>query len=149
LNGFNPWRGIFYVEEGELNIAAPFLSTIYVRKGASLTGKGKVGSVVNEGRIAAGSPIGTWQVDGHFILRKGSLLEVDIDGQRHNDRFVVSGDAELGGTLSVNFLSNGVYFPGMKYPLIHAKNISGAFDEIIDSSAEYDIEVEYPNKETP
>ena len=77
-------------------------------QGGILKGGGTVsGNVVNQGgTVAPGNSPGTLTVQGSFAQLAGGTLNIELDGLSSFDLLAVSGNATLGGTLSVVKLAN-------------------------------------------
>jgi hypothetical protein len=84
---------------------------------AILTGSGAVtGDVTNQGTITPGGDgtIGTITISGNYSQAAGGVLQVDIartPAGTQYDQLIVSGQATLGGVLSVNFVGRFVPAP--------------------------------------
>jgi fibronectin-binding autotransporter adhesin len=107
--------------------AAPNASlggTLIVQSGATLTGNGSVGSLLNAGTVVPGGSIGVLSVNGNFSQGPGGTLRIEVSPTAAS-QLRVAGTAALGGTLALLF-DPGVYNT-QSYKLVTASSVSGTF----------------------
>lgn len=90
-----------------------------------------VGNVFNNGTLAPGNSPGTTTVVGNFTQSSIGTTELEIASQTLFDRLLVSGSANLAGTLKViNYGGNQIAY-GQQYAFLQAAVINGEFDRIL------------------
>lgn len=95
LSGVQTYTGSTTISAGRLNVDGLETLNTTVASGATLGGTGSInGDVLNSGRIAPGTSIGTLQVDSISFL-PGSVLEIEIDPSGATDLLDVEGQADL------------------------------------------------------
>ncbi|MDX2081353.1 MAG: autotransporter domain-containing protein [Terrimicrobiaceae bacterium] len=101
-----------------------------VFQNALLGGNGTIiGHVINRGTVNPGNSPGTLSIVGDFTQTSSGTLQLEIASPTVFDRLIVSGTANLGGTLQVLNLGNRLQY-GQRYGFLQAGRISGQFDEI-------------------
>ena len=72
--------------------------------GGDISGTGAlVANVENEGSVDPGDAPGTLTIEGNYTQGSGGVLDIEIDGASDYDRLIVTGAAQLNGTLNVTF----------------------------------------------
>jgi len=72
--------------------------------GGDISGTGTlVANVENEGSVDPGDAPGTLTIEGNYTQGSGGVLDIEIDGASDYDRLIVTGAAQLNGTLNVTF----------------------------------------------
>ncbi len=134
LSGTNTYTGLTTVNAGKLRVSGSVASAVSVNNGGTLGGSGTTRSVtVNSGGIVAPGGSQTLQVNGNYVQGNGGALAITIGGNTAGteyDQLIVSGVAQLGGTLNLS-LSNG-FRPavGDVFQFLVAGAISGNFDTL-------------------
>lgn len=100
-NGSIYGSGNFHVEGGT-NTSA--LSSL-IRSGVN----SPAASIINQGTIAPGSPLGTLNLSGNFEQTASGRLRVEVSGNNQCGQLKINGNATLGGTLEMIFRDN--YLP--------------------------------------
>lgn len=146
------FTGTTSVNEGVLSVGVGgqgrLGGTISVARDATLQGTGTVGSTTIRagGAIAPGNSIGTLNVAGDLTLEAGSVYRVEADSQsNHSDRIVVSGTANLAGSV-VHVGPDGNLAGERTYTILTANRINGAFDTASSSFAYLDANLGYDNQ---
>ncbi len=121
--------GTTNVNAGTVVLNGTLAGPVVVAAGATLKGNATTGNLTVSGTVRPGNSIGTIQVNGNLLLNAGSTTEMEITPTT-NDKFIVSGNATLGGTLAVQ-PDAGFYLPGTSYPIIVFGGVqAGAFSAI-------------------
>src|SRR6202008_3868060 len=118
------------VLEGVLEVNGSLHSpSVTVQPGASLKGVGNiVGNVFNYGTLNPGDSPGTLTVNGNFTQGPGGVFNVQIASLQNYSRLVVSGHANLDGTLKLTLASGFTPPPGSRFVVLTAaQGISGKF----------------------
>ncbi len=98
------------------------VGTAEIKAGGALTGVGRiVGSLANGGLVEPGFSHGAIEVTENYT--QTGTLDVSVGGG--NDLLAVSGEAQLGGTLSVTPI--GPYSSGDEFEIIQAGEVVGTF----------------------
>lgn len=98
--------------------------------GAEMGGIGTLnGDAVLSGLFSPGSSPGKFTINGNIIQTNTSVLSMEIAGTAIDqyDRLLVSSNASLAGTLSVNLLNGFRPASGDTFPIIQAGLITGQF----------------------
>lgn len=127
--------------------------------GAQYSGAGTVrgfgGGATDAFRVAPGADLSAWSFEaasvfdmgnqvnqlpsgtallGGLTLAETAAMQFDITGAQpeESDRFVITGEATLGGTLLVTYTGEGPTAVGVEYIAITAGSITGGFSEIVE-----------------
>jgi len=117
---------------------------LLIRSGGTLSGTGTLvgpdpqvaGSGVNNfaGMVTPGTSAGILTIDGNFTQGLAGTLEMEIAGYMpatEYDQLVITGDAELGGTLALVFLDSFAPRAGDSFALTEVSGTtSGSFDSV-------------------
>jgi SdrD B-like domain len=110
-------------------------------EGGGLIGTGIIfGSVLNAGQLSPGFSPGTITISGDYTQTESGSYTVEIGGATaasQYDQLVVSGNALLGGELSLAVVSNFVPQPGETFTIFHDTNgaaVNGAFEGLPDGT---------------
>ena len=99
-----------------------------------LSGEGTVtGDLVNVGQIAPGFSPGVIQIDGEFSQQALGNLSIEIEGLspgNQHDQLVISGNATLSGTLSIDLVNGFSPQLGDTFQVLAAANVFNAFDTV-------------------
>ena len=146
------------INAGRLEINGRLLGDTVVATGAELGGTGTLqGSVINRGRLALGSGLGTLTVMGDLTFENGSLFTVKTDAEGRNDRLqvrnppsapqpaaagasptaasLVAGPRVIlnGGTVDVR-AEDGNYRRNTRYNIINADSTGGVVGQFANAS---------------
>jgi fibronectin-binding autotransporter adhesin len=126
--------GAANVNAGALMVNGTFAvaNGLRVMQNALLGGVGIIrGNVINNGTVAPGNSPGTLTINGTYTQTSSGTLEIEAASPGNFDRLVVSGAANLAGTL--RFLPTGGFRPayGQQFAFLQAASISGGFDSIV------------------
>ena len=142
LGGVSPgFTGPTMVSEGGLVLSGGSIpsSEVTIAPGASLRGNGTTGTLHNDGLVFPGASIGVLNVAGDY--NQTGLLEIEIAPDGTSDLVNVTGNANLGGTLLVEPVSDiGLYMEGTQYAILTADEIFGDFD-FISEDTPFDFDV--------
>ncbi len=125
-------NGPSFVNGGGLFINGIFQANggLTVLQNALLGGNGTIfGDVLNFGTVNTGNSPGTLTIAGNFTQASSGTLALEIASPTVFDRLVVSGTANLAGTLAVQNLGTSLAY-GQQYAFLEAGSISGSFDQI-------------------
>jgi hypothetical protein len=117
---------------------------VTVQAGGLLKGSGAlIGNVVNLGTISPGNSPGTLTINGNFTQGSGGIYNVQIFSLQNYSRLVISGHANLDGTLRLTLASGFQLTPGERFVVLTAgQGISGTFRTI---SSNTPVDVTYAN----
>ena len=107
------------------------LDVLRVYLDGELRGDGRVlGSVVADGLISPGSPLGVLSITGSYEPSQAAVLKIDLAGVSKGsyDALDAGGVASLHGTLSVGLLNAFRPAVGDTFTIISAADIEGTFD---------------------
>ena len=110
-----------------------------------------LGSFVNQGRVTLvnGMPGDVLKINGNARFESGSVYALDIGGAGSSDRILVSGSAQLAGTLAITAAAGTQVAVGTRYTVLTADGgISGRWDTIqgtafLGLTANYDASNSY------
>jgi hypothetical protein len=83
--------------------------------------------------VVTGPSVGVITIDGNFTQGPAGVLEMKIAGSTPGvtqDQLVISGNADLGGTMSITTLAGFTPSPGGTITLMTAGNALGSFDAV-------------------
>jgi fibronectin-binding autotransporter adhesin len=111
---------------------------VTVQNGATLSGSGFInGSVTMFGSISPGDAPGTLTINGNISLGPSSVFNEQIASATNFSRLVVSGHADLGGTLLLTLLNGFRSAPGDRFTILTAaQGISGQFRNVISPAGQ-------------
>jgi hypothetical protein len=91
-------------------------------------------SVINDGSISPGDPVGTLTVTGNFPMSSTSAkLSVQLGGDQPgvtHDQLVVNGAATLNGTVDVSLTTGFTPTPNQQFTILTAGSVTGTFQNI-------------------
>ncbi|MEZ4652853.1 MAG: hypothetical protein R3E12_04405 [Candidatus Eisenbacteria bacterium] len=99
-----------------------------------LEGTGNVvADVVNAGTVAPGTSVGTLTIDGSYTQGESGCLEIELESNLAGgfDQLVVSGTANLGGTLYVPTIDETMVQDGDQITVLTCAARVGEFDDVI------------------
>jgi len=125
------------VRAGTLRVDGNLTTTALNLAGGMLTGSGTVrtlAAINTAGRIAPGNSIGTLTIDSLYNQRADATLAIEID-RTSADKLLVTGSADLDGTLEVSLVPGGtVPLESTTYTILEAAGgVSGGFATIADA----------------
>lgn len=132
LLGYVLANGNGVVQDGTLSVNGVLgLKQLLVQFGAMLKGAGTIiGDVINQGTVAPGNSPGTLTIAGNFIQGGTGDLQLEVANTSIFDQLVVTGTANLGGTLAVQSYNGFQFAYGQQFSFLHAGSITGGFDSI-------------------
>jgi len=153
LTGINTYTGPTTVSAGKLIVGddatpnASLASAVTVKTGATLGGRGSVGTTVIEsgGTLAPGaSAMGNLTVNGNLTFNTGSHFQVEVNpAGADSDLVAVNGTAYLGGSVA-HIGAGGTYRPSSTYTILTATGgVNGHFDGVTSNFAFLDPELSY------
>jgi uncharacterized protein with beta-barrel porin domain len=89
-----------------------------------------VGDVFNNGFVNPGTSPGTLTINGNFSQSSSGTLQIEVASPSVFDRLVISGNANLDGTLQILNLGRRLKY-GQRYAFLQAGRINGTFDQIL------------------
>jgi hypothetical protein len=129
-------EGRLHVDGGTIQIASDnFSNTPSGIVSGSGVAKVDTPTFVNNGVLAPGTPTGMLRIEANYLLHAtAGNLEIDIagPGSVDFDLLVVTGAAELAGTLDVQLLDGFVPQLGAQFEILTAAELSGNFSNAID-----------------
>ncbi|MFZ5783374.1 MAG: autotransporter domain-containing protein [Pseudomonadota bacterium] len=135
MTGTSSYAGPTTVNGTTLVVNGSLASAVTLNGGA-LGGSGSVGSLVSNGAtLMPGNSIGTLTVNGSFV-QAGGTYQLEVNGQRQNDRINVTGAATInGGTVAVTALQ-GSYANSTTYTILNAGGgVTGTYAGITENLA--------------
>ena len=111
---------------------------VTVQNGATLAGSGFInGSVTMFGSISPGNSPGTLTINGNFSQGPSGIFNEEIASATNYDRLVVSGHANLDGTLRLTLLNGFKPAPGDRFTILTAaQGISGQFRNVVSPAGQ-------------
>jgi hypothetical protein len=111
-------------------LTAPQADTVALHADGTLAGTGTVQAdvVADGGQVTPGSSIGRLTIDGDFTQAVGSVLRVEIGGTdplTEHDVLIVTGTAQLNGTLAATLTGGFVPEPGDRFNVVTAASVAG------------------------
>jgi autotransporter-associated beta strand protein len=107
--------------------------TVNVLLGGNLTGAGTVtGDVSNFGTVNPGSTVGTLTITGGYTQGGTGLLATELVTPLSHDKLLISGAANLGGTLLITTAGGLRPNLGDSFNIIHAGSVTGPFATVIN-----------------
>jgi autotransporter-associated beta strand protein len=109
-------------------------SVVTVETGGMLKGIGVVnGNLLNGGSVSPGNSPGTLTVNGNFTQGSSGVYNVEIVSPQSYSRLLVTGRANLDGTLQLTLASGFRPSPGQQFVVLSAgQGISGTFRSVTD-----------------
>jgi hypothetical protein len=118
--------------EGTLRLAGGNLTSFeaILLDGGRLEGSGTIyGGLVNHGKLALGSPLGSLNIQGDFWQERGGRLEIELGGTSANayDTLTISGTAYLDAALEIRMLLGYTPKAGDTFRFLTADAVNGDF----------------------
>ncbi|WP_141243373.1 autotransporter family protein [Bordetella genomosp. 1] len=125
-----------YVDGGSLTLRGGTLrGTVAVANGARLGGDGSVGSTtLAAGSVFAPSGSAPFKVNGDLTFNPNSVFEVSAAPDGSSSRVVVSGAANLAGSV-LHVGAAGTYAPYQRYTILQANTLNGTFGSVTSNYA--------------
>lgn len=145
------------VTAGDLQVNTAVAGPVEVtNSSATLSGVGTVGAVTNNGFVQPGTTnIGTLTVNGNYSQLSNGTLQIKVNSTGNtpgvnNDNLNVSGQAQLGGALSVTAVGGGTFTAGTQYTILNATGgVTGQFAQASTNLSMFGLSVIYgPNDVT-
>ncbi|GEM_PF-2879627 len=135
------FTGIFQVDAGRFGVNADLSGAIlHIMPLGEAHGTGKIGSVINDGILAPGNSIGTFNVIGNYL--QTGTLEVEIADTLASDLLNVGGTVTItGSVLNVSPIL-GIYYEGQRFTVVEAASIVGTYGAV-QFPPQFDISVIY------
>ena len=131
------------LSSGTLSLQNTLTANTVIGSGATLMGIGTIdGNLTNNGILSPGNSIGTITITGDYVQNPGTTLEIEVSPTNGvSDQLLISGTAQLGGTLSI--IPLGDIPSSNEYTFLTAAGgITGTFDDILNTSA-FDFELDF------
>jgi T5SS/PEP-CTERM-associated repeat protein len=111
-------------------------SSTFEIQGGTLSGSGTINTtLVNNGTVAPGNSPGMLTIDGSYTQEASGILEIELAGllAGEYDQLIVTGDANLAGTLSVNLIDGFELGPNQWFDiLVVGETQAGTFAGLAD-----------------
>lgn len=127
LTGDSTYLGNTAVNAGKLQVTGSIKSDVDVNRGGTLSGKGTVGSVNNNGTVSTND--GRLTIDGDYTQASTATLQYSL-----NNHLTVKGEAVLDGALTVGAKDRAVVTKG-EHLVLDANSVVGKFNSTTSSSA--------------
>ncbi len=135
LSGTHTYTGESTVSEGQLLLAkeASHISTLTINPGATVSGHGTHGHIINNGNVSPGESIGTIKISGNYTQSIRGTLNIEIDSPTSNDLLEVKGKAYLFGTLKTQWIGGAIPAVDTKFNAIltATKGVTGQFSSLL------------------
>jgi hypothetical protein len=86
-----------------------------------------MGDIVNGGLVSPGASPGVLNVDGDYAQNSGGELVIDLASPVNFDQLLITGDATLGGKLSISLLDGFIPSIGQVFTIITSDDVDGPF----------------------
>lgn len=152
FSGTDTLTSTLQVKVGELQVNGSIAGPVNVLStAASLTGIGAVGDVTNSGYVqpATTATIGNLTVNGNFKQTSLGTTEIKANAAGNvpgvnNDHLTITGQANLGGTLTVIPISGGIFNPLTQYTILNAAGgVSGQYAQAASLDPAFGVVVTY------
>ncbi len=141
ISNTNTYTGDTFIDVGSLVLDDGQIGQTTVATGAFLRGNGTInGNLINNGTVSPGFSPGTIIVAGDYTQGPGGTLVIEIASAILYDQLVVSGAADLDGTLQVTLL--GAYNPaGQSFTIITTGtgDVNGTFSVVTGAAIASDV----------
>jgi hypothetical protein len=121
---------------GTLIVNSPLTVTggsTFIQTTGLLTGSSTlIGDVINAGTVAPGNSPGTLTINGNYTQTGTGRLEIEVGGTAAGqyDRLIVTGTANLGGTLNTTLVNGFTPAPGDSFPVLQYTGSTGSFAQV-------------------
>ena len=120
-------RGLLTVSNGG-EVKAYGGASIFVENTGTIRGNGTLTSdVQNSGVVSPGLSPGALHIDGNFSQTATGKLLIELASATSFDQLLVTNQAALDGTLTVNFLDGFTPAVGQSFTILTAEDIDGVF----------------------
>ena len=130
----------YFVNEGEYNKSGMGMPNIYLRFSNMQEGEIKgTGTLLfsrgftNEGTVSPGNSAGVLILRTDYPTTPTSKLNIEIGGtptSEDNDRLEITGEATLGGTLTISLIDNFVPAVGDTFEIVTYASYTGSFETV-------------------
>jgi autotransporter-associated beta strand protein len=124
------YSGTSTVDTGELKVNGSLGGTTTIGASGRVSGTGTLATVVNNGLMTPGNSIGTINITGDYTQSSSGTYLVEIEPGGTSDQIVVTGTANLDGTVELN-THPGLYSEGTVYTILSAGTINGTFASLV------------------
>lgn len=107
--------------------------TVNVLLGSNLDGSGSItGAVTNFGTVNPGNAVGALNIIGSYTQGGSGLLVTQLVTPTNHDQLIITGAANLGGTLQITTPGGARPAVGSSFDIINAGNVAGQFATVIN-----------------
>lgn len=134
LGGANTYTGPTTVTAGTLQLDDAVVSAAEVMGGARLAGSGTVnGNLINQGLLSPGASPGLININGDFTQTSAGTFLAELAGTApaDYDRLIITGQANLDGTLQIVPISGFEPAVDQTFEIISATSLNGTFADVI------------------
>lgn len=117
-----------------LSVAGSYVSpNVNVLLGGNIDGSGSItGNVTNSGTVNPGAAVGALTIDGTYTQDASGLLITQLVTPANHDQLLISGVADLGGTLQITTPGGVRPNLGDSFDIIHASSVPDEFDTVVN-----------------
>jgi len=116
---------------GQLRLEQMVMGDVLVEQGVLRGNFTVFGNLTNLATLSPGNSPGTITVAGNFRQSKGATLSIELESPTVFDQILVTGHAQMGGTLNVSLLDGFVPKRGEKFTFLQAGGgVSGEFNSV-------------------
>lgn len=109
---------------------------VNIQAGGNLNGTGIItGNVMNLGMVNPGAAVGALTINGTFTQSGSGLLATELVTPANHDQLLISGAANLGGTLVITTAGGLRPNLGDSFDIIQAGNVAGQFTAVVNPFA--------------
>lgn len=107
--------------------------TVNVLLGSNLDGSGSItGAVTDFGTVNPGNAVGALNIIGSYTQGGSGLLVTQLVTPTNHDQLIISGAANLGGTLQITTPGGARPALGGSFDIVNAGNVAGQFGTVIN-----------------
>ena len=124
------------IEEGGMIVNGSLASDIIIPMNSFWGGNSDIfGNFVNNGTLSPGNSIGTVTVSGDYSQGPDGVLEIEVNMDGFMDQLVISGAADLGGTLIAHITPASGDTLVTEFEFLTASGgVNGVFDNLVDAN---------------
>jgi outer membrane autotransporter protein len=117
-----------------VSVAGSLVSpAVNVLLGSNLDGSGSItGAVTNFGTVNPGAAVGALNIVGSYTQGGSGLLITQLVAPANHDQLIISGAANLSGTLQITTPGGARPAVGSSFDIINAGNVAGQFGTVIN-----------------